>query len=139
MQALKQGMSLIAMGVAFGLTATYELTRFRSGLFGIRERRRQTLKPPLPTVSSALRLPVLEQPVKGPIKVMPSLIPVVMPVIFVWIVAILVVATRIVTTRIVATRIIAIGVIAIGVVDIRVGIHVLPLIPLRVGWNGAPH
>jgi hypothetical protein len=70
---------------------------------------------------------------------MPSLIPVVMPVIFVWIIAIRIIATRIIATRIIATWIVAIGVIAIWVVDIRVRIHVLPLIPLRVGWNGAPH
>jgi len=53
----------------------------------------------------------------------------VMPVILVWIVAILVVATRGE----------AIGVIAIGVVDIRIGINISHLIPLSVGWNDTPH
>jgi hypothetical protein len=86
----------------------------------------------------------LEQPVKGLPKVMPPLIPVVMPVILVWIVARRVVATRVVARRVVATRVvairvIAIGVIAIGVVDIWIGINISHLIPLRVGWNDAPH
>src|SRR5262245_4469659 len=78
----------------------------------------------------------LEQPVKGPSDMMPSLIPVVvMPVIIVWIVAILVRAVWIVANWIIAT-----GVIAIRIVDIRIVITVLPLISLRLGrfgWSGA--
>jgi len=51
----------------------------------------------------------LEQPVNGSPKVMPSMIPVVMPVIFVWIIANGVVTTiRIIATRVIAIRIIAI-------------------------------
>jgi hypothetical protein len=92
----------------------------------------------------------LEQPVNGLPKVMPPLIPVVMPVILVGVVATrvvaarVVVATRVVATRVVATlviatRVVAIGVIAIRVVDIRIGINISHLIPLRVGWNAPPH
>src|SRR5215475_827903 len=76
----------------------------------------------------------LEQSIKGSPKVMLLMIPGVMPVILVWIVTVLIVATRVV-----ATRVIAIGVIAIGVVDIRIGINVSHLIPLRVGRNDTPH
>jgi len=65
---------------------------------------------------------------------MPPLIPVVMPVILIWIVTVLVISTRVVDILVVA-----IGGIAIGVVDIRIGINILRLIPLRAGWNGAPH
>jgi hypothetical protein len=60
---------------------------------------------------------------------MPPLIPMVMPVILVWIVDI----------RVVATRVVAVGVIAIGVVDIRIGINISHLIPLSVGWDDTTH
>jgi len=66
---------------------------------------------------------------------MPPLIPVVMPVIIVWIVANRVIATRVVAIGI----IIAIRVIAIGLVAIWIGINISHLIPLRVGWNGIRH
>src|SRR5215510_14398920 len=95
--------------------------------------RRQSLTRPAPGCFICASLN-LEQPIKGPPKVMPPMIPVVMPVILVWIVTVLIVATRVV-----ATRVIAIGVIAIGVVDIRIGINVSHLIPLRVGWNDPTH
>jgi hypothetical protein len=65
---------------------------------------------------------------------MPPLIPVVMPVMLIWIVAILVVVTRVI-----AIGVIAIGVIAIGVIAIRIGINISHLIPLRVGWNDTHH
>src|SRR5215475_2631555 len=99
---------------------------------------RQSLTPPAPGCFICASLN-LEQPVNGPPKVMPPLIPVVMPVILVWIVTVLVVATRIVATRVVATRVVDIRIVAIGVVDIRIGINISHLIPLRVGWNSAPH
>jgi membrane protein CcdC involved in cytochrome C biogenesis len=70
---------------------------------------------------------------------MSSVIPVVMPVILVWIVDTWVRAIRIITNRVVATRVIAIGIIAIRVtirVAIWIGINISHLIPLRVGWNG---
>jgi hypothetical protein len=66
---------------------------------------------------------------------MPSLIPVVMPVILVWIID-TVRAVWIITNPIVATRVIVIGVVAIRIVAIWIGINISYLIPLRVGWNG---
>lgn len=67
---------------------------------------------------------------------MPSVIPVVMPVILVWIVDTWVSAVWIITNSIVATRVVVIGVVAIRVVVIWIGINISHLIPLRVGWNG---
>src|SRR5215475_11916287 len=99
---------------------------------------RQSLTPPAPGCFICASLN-LEQPVNGPPKVMPPLIPVVMPMIIVWIITVLVVATRVIATRVVATRVVAIGGIAIGVVDIRIGINISYLKPLRVGWNDTPH
>ena len=66
---------------------------------------------------------------------MPSVIPVVMPVILIWIVDTWVRAVRVITNRIIATRVIAIGIIAVWVA-IWIGINISHLIPLRVGWNG---
>ena len=62
------------------------------------------------------------------------MIPMMMPVILVWIVDTRVRAVRVIINRVVATRVIAIRIIAIRVA-IWIGINISHLIPLRVGWN----
>jgi hypothetical protein len=100
----------------------------RNGLFGVPGAEASSPRSRLFHLRFALL--ILEQPVEDVIKVYVSITPV-MPI---WIVAIGVIAIGVIAIGVIAIRL-----VAIRVVDVRIRINVLPLNPLRVGWNGARH